>query len=63
MGMLSRSRSLGRGEPQPKGLFDRGDCALAFASAAAPLRRHRRGIHDVPDTKVSIGEFHGYAHI
>ena len=63
MGMLSRSRSLGRGEPQPKGLLsDTGDCALAFASAT-PLRRHRCGNHDVPDTPVSISEFHGDARI
>ena len=61
--MLSGRRSLNRGELLPAGLFYTGDCALAFASAAAPLRRHRRGNHDVPDTPVSISEFHGDAHI
>ena len=61
--MLSGRRSLNRGELLPAGLFYTGDCALAFASAAAPLRRHRRGTHDVPDTTVSIGEFHGDDHI
>ena len=62
-GMLSGSRSLVRGELLPAGLFCTGDCALAFASAAAPLRRHRRSNHNVPDTTISIGEFHGNAHI
>ena len=61
--MQRSSRPLIRGELLPKGLFFRGDPALAFAFAQRPLQPHQYGTRRVPDTALSISEFRVGTHI